>query len=144
MEITITKSATLKEKPPVKGLPFGKVFTDHMFLMNYTDGIGWHDARVVPYGPLEFDLGTVVFHYGQEMFEGMKAYRTAEGKIQMFRPMENINRMNRSGERLCIPHIPEEMFMKALKTIIEVEQDWVPSEDGTSLHAGRSHSLRLP
>ena len=134
MEITITKSENLKVKPPVKGLPFGKVFTDHMFLMNYTDGIGWHDARVVPYGPIPFELGTCVFHYGQEMFEGMKAYRTAEGKIQMFRPMENINRMNRSGERLCIPHIPEDLFMAGLKTIIEVEQDWVPSEDGTSLY----------
>ena len=134
MEITITKSAALKEKPPVKGLPFGKVFTDHMFLMNYTDGIGWHDPRVVPYGPIPFELGTTVFHYGQEMFEGMKAYRTAEGKIQMFRPMENINRMNRSGERLCIPHIPEDVFMNALKTLINVEQDWVPSEEGTSLY----------
>ena len=134
MEITITKSENLKVKPPVKGLPFGKVFTDHMFLMNYTDGIGWHDPRVVPYAPIPFELGTSVFHYGQEMFEGMKAYRTAEGKIQMFRPMENINRMNRSGERLCIPHIPEDMFMNALKTLITVEQDWVPSEDGTSLY----------
>ena len=115
MEITITKSENLKVKPPVKGLPFGKVFTDHMFLMNYNPEQGWHDPRVVPYGPIPFELGTTVFHYGQEMFEGMKAYRTAEGKIQMFRPMENINRMNNSGERLCIPHIPEDMFLNALK-----------------------------
>jgi len=134
MEITITKSENLKVKPPVKGLPFGKVFTDHMFLMNYDPENGWHDPRVVPYGPIPFELGTTVFHYGQEMFEGMKAYRTAEGKVQMFRPMENINRMNASGERLCIPHIPEDMFMDALKTLITVEQDWVPSEDGTSLY----------
>lgn len=134
MEITITKSENLKVKPPVKGLPFGKVFTDHMFLMNYNPEQGWHDPRVVPYGPIPFELGTSVFHYGQEMFEGMKAYRTAEGKIQMFRPMENINRMNNSGERLCIPHIPEELFMDGLKTLITVEQDWVPSEEGTSLY----------
>ena len=134
MEITITKSAALKEKPPVKGLPFGKVFTDHMFLMNYTDGIGWHDARVVPYGPLEFDLGTVVFHYGQEMFEGMKAYRTAEGKIQMFRPMENIRRMNRSAARMGLPELPEEDTLQALHELVKLEADWVPHGEGTSMY----------
>ncbi len=134
MEITITKSTNLKEKPPVKGLPFGKVFTDHMFLLDYETGKGWHNARIVPYGPLQFELGCVVFHYGQEIFEGMKAYRTAEGKVQMFRPMENINRMNVSAERLCIPHIPEDVFMDGLKSLITVEQDWVPAEEGTSLY----------
>lgn len=134
MEITITKSENLKVKPPVKGLPFGKVFTDHMFLMDYELGKGWHDPRIVPYAPMSFELGTVVFHYGQEIFEGMKAYRTAEGKVQLFRPMENINRMNVSAERLCIPHIPEDAFMAGLKALIEVEQDWVPAEEGTSLY----------
>lgn len=134
MEITITKSTNLKQKPAVKGLPFGKEFTDHMFLMDYDNGIGWHDPRIVPYGPISLDLGSVVFHYGQEIFEGMKAYRTAEGKVQMFRPIENINRMNVSGERLCMPHIPEDLFLKALKTLLTVEQDWVPSEEGTSLY----------
>ncbi len=134
MEITITKVATLKEKPPVKGLPFGKVFTDHMFMMDYETGKGWFNPRVVPYGPIELDPAAVVLHYGQEIFEGMKAYRTAEGKVQLFRPMENINRMNRSAERICIPHIPEDVFMEGLKTLITVEQDWVPSEEGTSLY----------
>ena len=134
MEITITKSENLKTKPPVKGLPFGKVFTDHMFLMDYEAGKGWHDPRVVPYAPMSFELGCVVFHYGQEIFEGMKAYRTAEGKVQLFRPTENINRMNASAERLCIPHIPEDMFLEGLKAIVTVEQDWVPAEEGTSLY----------
>ena len=134
MEITITKTTTPKTKPLVKGLPFGKEFSDHMFLMDYDAGIGWHDARVVPYGPISLDLGAVVFHYGQEIFEGMKAYRTAEGKIQMFRPIENIRRMNNSAERMCIPTVPEEDFMEALKTLITVEQDWVPGEEGTSLY----------
>ncbi len=134
MEITITKSTNLKEKPPVKGLPFGKVFTDHMFLMDYDAGEGWHDPRVVPYAPISLELGAVVFHYGQEIFEGMKAYRTAEGKVQMFRPIENIHRMNDSADRLCIPRVPEDLFMDALKTLITVEQDWVPAEEGTSLY----------
>ena len=134
MEITITKSTNLKQKPPVKGLPFGKVFTDHMFLMDYDAGEGWHDPRIVPYGPISLDLGAVVFHYGQEIFEGMKAYRTAEGKVQMFRPNENIRRMNESADRLCIPRVDEALFMQALKTLLTVEQDWVPGEEGTSLY----------
>ena len=134
MEITITKSTNLKQKPPVKGLPFGKVFTDHMFLMDYDAGEGWHDPRIVPYGPISLDLGAVVFHYGQEIFEGMKAYRTSDGKVQMFRPTENIRRMNDSADRLCIPRLDEDLFMKALKTLLTVEQDWVPAEEGTSLY----------
>ena len=134
MEIKINKTTTPKTKPQVKGLPFGKEFTDHMFLMDYDEGQGWHDARVVPYGPISLDLGAVVFHYGQEMFEGMKAYRTEEGKVQLFRPIENIRRMNNTADRLCVPRIPEEDFMQALKTLVTVEQDWVPAEEGTSLY----------
>lgn len=134
MEIKINKTTTPKTKPQVKGLPFGKEFTDHMFLMDYDEGQGWHDARVVPYGPISLDLGAVVFHYGQEIFEGMKAYRTEAGKVQLFRPIENIRRMNNTADRLCVPRIPEEDFMQALKTLVTVEQDWVPAEEGTSLY----------
>lgn len=134
MEIKINKTSTPKVKPPVVGLPFGKEFTDHMFLMDFDREHGWHDPRVVPYAPIQLELGAVVFHYGQEIFEGMKAYRTKEGKIQMFRPIENIRRMNNTAERLCVPQIPEEDFMQALKTLLEVEKDWVPSEEGTSLY----------
>ncbi len=134
MDITITRTTAPKPKPSMDGIPFGTYFSDHMFLMNYTDGQGWHDARIVPYGPLELEPTTMVFHYAQEIFEGLKAYRTAEGKIQLFRPTENIARMNRSGEKLCIPHIPEDVFLDALKKLVEVDQDWVPSEPDTSLY----------
>ena len=134
MEITITRTTAPKQKPSMDGIPFGTYFSDHMFLMNYTEGQGWHDARIVPYGPLSLEPTTMVFHYAQEIFEGLKAYRTAEGKVQLFRPMENINRMNRSAEKLCIPHIPEDVYLDALKTLVEVDQDWVPSEPDTSLY----------
>ena len=103
--IKITKTSNPAVKPAADKLGFGKVFSDHMFLMNYNEGLGWHDPRIVPYGPFELAPSSVVFHYAQEIFEGMKAYRTAEGKIQLFRPEENIARMNRSGKKLCIPHI---------------------------------------
>jgi branched-chain amino acid aminotransferase len=105
-----------------------------MFLMDYTPDAGWHNARIVPYGPLELDPSSMVFHYAQEIFEGMKAYRTADGTIQLFRPTENINRMNNSAARLCIPHIPEDIFLEALKELVELDQDWVPREPDTSLY----------
>ena len=134
MDITITKTTAPKQKPSMDGIPFGTYFSDHMFLMNYREGEGWYDARIVPYGPLALEPTTMVFHYAQEIFEGLKAYRTAEGKIQLFRPQENIARMNRSAEKLCIPHIPEDLYLNALKTLVEVDQDWVPSEPDTSLY----------
>jgi branched-chain amino acid aminotransferase len=102
--------------------------------MNYTQGQGWHDARIVPYGPLSLEPTTMVLHYAQEIFEGLKAYRTADGKIQLFRPTENIARMNRSAEKLCIPQVPEDIYLQALKTLVEVDKDWVPSEPDTSLY----------
>ena len=134
MDITITRTTAPKQKPSMDGIPFGTYFSDHMFLMNYTAGQGWHDARIVPYGPLSLEPTTMVFHYAQEIFEGMKAYRTAEGKIQLFRPEENIARMNRSAEKLCIPHIPEDVYLEGLKKLVELDQDWVPSEPDTSLY----------
>jgi len=105
-----------------------------MFLMNYDEGQGWHDPRIVPYGPFEIEPSAMVLHYAQEVFEGMKAYRKADGGIQLFRPIENIRRMNLSCERLCIPQIDEEIFMEALKELVKLEQDWVPSEPDTSLY----------
>ena len=134
MEITITRTTMPKQKPSMDGIPFGTYFSDHMFLMNYTEGIGWHDARIVPYGPLSLEPSTMVLHYAQEIFEGLKAYRTAEGKIQLFRPNENIRRMNRSAEKLCIPPVPEDIYLQALKTLVETDRDWVPSEPDTSLY----------
>ena len=133
-EIKITRTTTPKEKTPSDKLGFGKVFSDHMFLMNYDEGQGWHDPRVVPYGPIELMPCANVLHYAQEIFEGLKAYRTAEGTVQLFRPTENIARMNNSAARMCIPHIPEDLYLEALKTIVTVDADWVPSEYGTSLY----------
>lgn len=135
MDIKITKTTSPKAKPQ-KGdkLGFGHIFTDHMFMMNYTEGKGWHDARIVPYGNISLDPSAMVFHYGQEMFEGLKAYRGADDTIYLFRPDMNAKRANASNERLCIPEIPEDMFVDAVKTLVDVDRDWVPSDEGTSLY----------
>lgn len=134
MEIKITRAQTLKEKPDSSHLVFGTNMTDHMFIADYDEGQGWHDPRIVPYGPLPIDPAAKVLHYAEEIFEGLKAYRTADGTVQLFRPMENIKRMNNSAERMCIPKLPEDFFLEALKTIVAVEESWVPSEEGTSLY----------
>lgn len=133
-KIRIEKAAAKKEKPDMKGIPFGVYFTDHMFIMDYDEGIGWHDPRIVPYGDFSLSPAAMVFHYAQEIFEGMKAYRGADGRVRLFRPTENIARMNNSAERLCIPHIPEETFHEALRELVELEKDWVPSEPDSSLY----------
>ncbi len=132
--IKITKTSAPKPKPDPKTLKFGKVFTDHMFLLNYEAGKGWHDARVVPYAPLQLEPSCMVFHYAQEVFEGMKAYRTPDGGVQLFRPYDNARRMNDSCERLCIPQIPEDLFVEGVKTLVKVDADWVPTEPDTSLY----------
>ena len=135
MEIRIEKIATPKEKPADESkLGFGHIFTDHMFVMNYDTGEGWHDARIVPYGEISLMPAAMCLHYGQEIFEGLKAYRTADGSIQMFRPQENFKRMNVSAERMVIPPIDEEFVLKALKKLLELEKDWVPHTDGASLY----------
>ena len=132
--IKITRTAQPKEKPDFKNLGFGKYFTDHMFLLNYETGKGWFDPRVVPYAPLTLDPSCMVFHYAQEVFEGMKAYRTADGSVQLFRPYDNARRMNDSCERLCIPKIPEELFVEGVKALVKTDMDWVPDEPETSLY----------
>ena len=135
LNIKIEKTTTPKEKP-AKGakLGFGKIFTDHMFIMNYTEGKGWHDARIVPYGKLSLDPSCMVFHYGQEIFEGLKAYKGVDGKARLFRPDMNAKRSNMSNERLCIPEIPVEDYIQAVKAIVKVDEDWIPEDDGTSLY----------
>ena len=135
MNINITKTTQRKAIPtdPSK-LGFGKYFTDHMFILNYDEGQGWHDARIVPYAPLALDPASAVLHYAQECFEGLKAYRTAQGSIQLFRPDCNARRLNNTHRRLCIPELPGEDFIQAVKTLVEVEKDWVPSADGASLY----------
>ena len=109
MDIKITKTASPAEKPDSSTLGFGKIFTDHMFIMDYSADKGWHDARIVPFQKIEIHPASSVLHYGSEIFEGLKAYRKADGSVQMFRPLENIRRMNRSAERLCLPEIPEDI-----------------------------------
>ena len=134
MEIRFEKASTLKAKPDPATLGFGKIFTDHMFMMNYTAGKGWYDARIVPFQNLSIHPASTVLHYGSEIFEGLKAYRRADGKVQLFRPMENIRRMNNSAERLCLPQIPEDDALEILTTFVRTEQDWTPSAPGTSLY----------
>ena len=121
MDIRIEKIATPKQKPDESALGFGQYFTDHMFIMDYTRKKGWHDARIVPFGNLSLHPACTVFHYGAEIFEGMKAYRTADGSIQFFRPEENFKRLNVSAERLIIPQIPVEDALQALHALVEVD-----------------------
>ena len=134
LDIKLTPAQALKPQPDPDKLVFGKTFTDHMFLMDYTHGQGWHDPRVVPYGPLPFELSCMVFHYAQEIFEGMKAYRTPAGQVQLFRPYENAARLNSSCRRMCIPEIPEEDFVQAVKAVVGMDRAWVPHKVGASLY----------
>lgn len=135
MDIRIEKTTCPKEKPGKDNpLVFGTIFTDHMFEVDYEEGKGWHDARVVPYHKLELEPSCMVFHYGQEMFEGLKAYKTDDGRILLFRPNKNAERANRSNKRLCIPEIPEELFIEGIKAVVSIDRDWIPTRPGTSLY----------
>ena len=134
MEIRIEKAQTLKEKPNQDQLGFGKYFTDHMFIMDWDKDQGWHDARIVPYGPIPMDPATMVLHYAQETFEGLKAYRNPNGDILLFRPEMNGKRMINSNKRLCMAELPEDMFVEAVEAIVKFEQDWIPTAPDTSLY----------
>ena len=134
MNITITKTTHPGTLPPSDQLGFGTVFTDHMFLMDYSADKGWHDARVVPYGPITMSPSASVLHYGTEVFEGMKAYRRLDGGVQLFRPWENVARLNRSCERLGLPQLDPDDALQAIKTVVKVDENWVPSDPGTSLY----------
>lgn len=135
MEIRYELTKTPKAKPQDETkLGFGHIFTDHMFVMDYDTGMGWHDARIVPFGEISLSPAAMCLHYGQEIFEGLKAYRTADGSVQLFRPDENFKRMNVSAERMVIPAIDEEFCLKALMELLKVEKDWVPHTDGASLY----------
>ena len=131
----VTRTTTPKEKPTdMSSLGFGKYFTDHMFIMEYDEGQGWHDGRIVPYGPISFDPGATTLHYGQMMFEGLKAYKNPEGGLNLFRPDMNAKRLNNTNDRMCIPHMDEELFVEAVKAIVDVDRDWTPDGPGTSLY----------
>ncbi|MBQ6810486.1 MAG: branched-chain amino acid aminotransferase [Firmicutes bacterium] len=133
MTIEIQKATQLKDKPDASTLQFGKVFTDHMLVMEH-DEDGWHEAKIVPYGPFAMEPSSMVIHYGQTVFEGMKAYRTPDGKINLFRPEENFKRLNLSCERLCIPQLDEKYLLEGLLELIRLEQDWIPTAPDTSLY----------
>lgn len=130
----VTKTASPKTKPDPNTLGFGKYFTDHMLVADYTEGHGWHDLQIVPFGDLSLSPATSVLHYGQGIFEGMKAYNNAGGGINLFRPKDNLRRMNNSGNRLCMPEIPVDEFYTALAELIRLEKDWIPSKADTSLY----------
>ncbi|MGX8852488.1 branched-chain amino acid aminotransferase [Amedibacillus sp. YH-ame10] len=134
MEIEYIKAKTLKEKPDQNNLGFGKYFTDHMFTIDWTTEKGWHNAKIEPYAPICMDPATLVLHYAQETFEGLKAYRTKDGRILLFRPEMNGRRMINSNRRLCMAELPEDMFVEAVEKIVAYEQDWIPTAEGTSLY----------
>ncbi len=134
MQLTITKADHLKPKPDESSLGFGTIFTDHMFNMDYSLEKGWYNPRIEPYGSLDMDPSIMVLHYGQGVFEGLKAYRTESGEVQLFRPAQNFKRMNRSSKIICIPEVNESFALDALKQLINVEKNWVPSVPGTSLY----------
>ncbi|MCQ2530320.1 MAG: branched-chain amino acid aminotransferase [Lachnospiraceae bacterium] len=135
MEIRIEKNPNPAQKPTDESkLGFGRVFTDHMFVMDWYKGKGWEDARIIPFGNLSVHPASTVFHYAVEIFEGLKAYRAADGSIRLFRPIENARRLNNSAIRMAMPTIPEEDIVQAIETLVTIDKDWVPHEDGTSLY----------
>ncbi|MBQ3574612.1 MAG: branched-chain amino acid aminotransferase [Clostridia bacterium] len=135
LNIRIEKTTAPKAKPADESkLGFGKIFSDHMAIVDWNKEEGWHDARIVPFGYLSIHPASTCLHYGSEIFEGLKAYRTADNKIQMFRPMENAKRMMNSSERLCLPQLPVEDFIQLIEELVKVDADWVPHAEGTSLY----------
>ena len=134
MELIVTETEKLKDKPDESKLGFGTIFTDHMFNMDYELDKGWHSARIEPYAPFALDPSTMFLHYAQGAFEGLKAYRDDSGNSQLFRPQENFKRLNRSCRRLCIPEIDEDFALDVLKKLVAIEKDWVPGQPETSLY----------
>jgi branched-chain amino acid aminotransferase len=134
MELKITTATSLKPKPADNELGFGTLFTDHMFSMDYAPDKGWHNARIEPYQPIIMDPATMVLHYGQGVFEGLKAYHATGGRIQLFRPQENFKRLNNSCRLLCIPEFDETEALAALKELLRIEKGWVPKAPETSLY----------
>ncbi len=137
MKIALNLAAPDKRRPKPadeSALGFGRLFSDHMFLLDYAEGKGWHDARIVPYGPLPIDPAAMVLHYGQEIFEGLKGYRGKGGHVCLFRPEMNFERMNRSADRLCMPQVPVDDAIAAVEALLRVDRDWIPAARGTSLY----------
>lgn len=137
MEIIVNELPLEKRKPKPSDetkLGFGQIYTDHMFIMDWKEGKGWYDPRIVPYGPLTLDPAAMSLHYGQMIFEGLKGFRRQDGGVQLFRARDNIRRMNRSAVRMCMPELDENFAIESLKELLKIEQDWVPRAQGTSLY----------
>lgn len=134
LEIPVQKSQHLKAKPKSDTLGFGQYFTDHLFEASYSAERGWHDAKVVPYHSFQIDPGASVLHYGQALFEGMKAFRQKNGDIVLFRPDYNCRRLQEGAQRLCMQAPPSELMMAGIRQLIQVDRDWIPSEKGCSLY----------
>ncbi|MEI7884723.1 MAG: branched-chain amino acid aminotransferase [Clostridia bacterium] len=134
LQLEIKQASELKSKPASEeNLGFGKIFTDHMFMMDYKEG-KWINARIVPYGKLAIDPASTVLHYGQEIFEGLKAYHEASGRTLLFRAKDNFRRMNISAERMCLPQLDVEFVYLALCELLKIEKAWIPKSQGTSLY----------
>ncbi|SIS88120.1 branched-chain amino acid aminotransferase [Zobellia uliginosa] len=121
------------EQVDFNNLAFGSVFTDHMLVCDYKDG-AWETPKVIPYQPISLDPSAKIFHYGQSIFEGMKAYKDDNNKTWLFRPLENFKRLNISAKRMAIPELPEEFFMEGLKTLLKVDNQWIPQTEGSSMY----------
>ncbi len=134
LDFRFERTSKPKQNPGQDKLGFGQYFTDHMFIMDYTEGKGWHDPRIVPYGPLSLEPSAMVFHYGQAVFEGLKAYKASDGRVLLFRPHKNLERLNVSNDRMCIPPVDVELGVEAIKTLVKIEKDWIPDAPGTSLY----------
>ncbi len=134
LDVSLHKAETLKEKPDQDNLGFGRYFTDHMFVMKWNRERGWHDAEITPYGDFNLDPAAMVFHYGQAIFEGLKAYRGQDGSILMFRPQDNLERLNKSAVRMCMPRIPVDKILQAMKGLVYLDRDWIPDSEGAALY----------
>ncbi len=134
MELTIVKTENPKTMPPESELGFGKHFTDHMLVAEWSADQGWYDAKIVPFGRIDLHPASTVLHYGAEIFEGLKAYRREDGGVQLFRPMENVKRMNRSAERMSLPTMDEQEMLSLIEQFVKLEERFVPHSFGTSLY----------
>ena len=134
IEVELLPESERRSPPPPEELGFGIHFTDHMFVMEYAEGKGWHSPKILPYGPFTLDPAAVVLHYGQAIFEGLKAYRGIDGRIRLFRPWANMERMNRSAARMCMPKVDEGFLLEAIKALVRIEERWVPEKKGASLY----------
>lgn len=133
-KISVEKTTHPKTHPPEDNLGFGRYFSDHMFITEFAEPTGWGAARVAPYQSLQLDPGAAVLHYGQAIFEGMKAFKGIDGKIRLFRPEMNFKRMQASADRLCMKFIEKDLFIESLRTLVQTDISWVPTRPGTALY----------